>query len=194
MIAKRNWLRKQILGQRLSMSPEEVVSLSGQVAAHLQDFSALQVAQGVMAFASIKNEVRLMPLLESLHRQGKTIYLPRVEGLEMQAAVFIPDGSMARGPFGIPEPKGPAMDPSSIDLVLVPGLVFDEKGYRLGYGKGYYDRFLPRLRPDALTLGVCYQFQVVEEVHPHRADIPVKGLVHEKGIQAVKIRKAKPGI
>lgn len=186
MVEKRDGLRKRTLAQRLAMSPEEVNTLSGQIRAHLQNHSALKAAQGVMAFASIKNEVGLMPLLESLQREGKTIYLPRVEGADLQAAVFKPDGSMARGPFGIPEPGGPAADPQSIDLVLVPGLVFDEKGYRLGYGKGYYDRFLPRLRPEAMTLGVCYQFQVAEEVHPHLADIPVKELVHENGVQTVK--------
>ena len=81
------------------------------------------------------------------------------------------------GPFGIREPLGKAFDPRLIEAVLVPGLVFDYKGYRIGYGKGYYDRFLPHLSDSAFICGVCYEFQVVENIFPHQHDIPMHWIV-----------------
>ena len=75
---------------------------------------------------------------------------------------------------------------SQIDVVLVPGLVFDSSGHRLGYGKGYYDRFLSLLYPHTFICGVCYDFQVADNVFPHPGDIPMHCIVTEKSEIVIK--------
>jgi 5-formyltetrahydrofolate cyclo-ligase len=85
--------------------------------------------------------------------------------------------------FGALEPAaGEPVGPEEIDVVVVPGLAFDRRGHRVGYGGGFYDRFLGRLRPDALTVGICFSVQVVDEVPHGRGDRPVDLVVTEQGL------------
>jgi len=72
--------------------------------------------------------------------------------------------------------------PEDIDVAVVPGLAFDRRGHRVGYGGGFYDRFLGRLRPDALTVGICFSVQLVDEVPHGRGDRPVDLVVTEEGL------------
>lgn len=131
-----------------------------------------------MAYASINNEVDLVPLMGKWHQEGRTILLPRVEANgRMEAVKWTGWDKVKSGPFGIREPLGEPFDPDQIDAVLTPGLVFDYKGFRLGYGKGFYDRFLPRLNESAFICGVCYEFQVIENAYPHKEDIPMHWIV-----------------
>jgi 5-formyltetrahydrofolate cyclo-ligase len=112
---------------------------------------------------------------------ARTVLLPRTKKTgDMEAVKFTGWEHILRSPYGILEPEGEAYPVDEIDVVIVPGLVFDFKGYRLGYGKGYYDRFLKQLRPEAFICGVAYEFQVVEKVFPHEKDLPVHWIVTEK--------------
>jgi 5-formyltetrahydrofolate cyclo-ligase len=176
-IALRDNLRKQMMVKRNILSHLEVDTLSQQVCRRLEELQPLQQAKVIMGFSSIRNEVNLGPLLQKLQRQGRTILLPRVEGNIMQAVEFRPGEDMGRGSFGIREPLGEPFAVDKIDVVIVPGLVFDANGYRLGYGKGYYDRFLPRLNEQCFKCGICYEFQVVENIYPHPGDVPVHWIV-----------------
>ena len=177
LIALRDNLRKQMMVKRNILSHLEVDTLSQQVCRRLEELQPLQQAKVIMGFSSIRNEVNLGPLLQKLQRQGRTILLPRVEGNIMQAVEFRPGEDMGRGSFGIREPLGEPFAVDKIDVVIVPGLVFDANGYRLGYGKGYYDRFLPRLNEQCFKCGICYEFQVVENIYPHPGDVPVHWIV-----------------
>jgi 5-formyltetrahydrofolate cyclo-ligase len=86
------------------------------------------------------------------------------------------------GPFGIQEPTSPkAADWEEMDLVLVPGLAFDRKGNRLGFGKGFYDRVLPHLKKSCLVVGLGYSFQLVDQVPVGTHDAPVKFVLCENG-------------
>jgi 5-formyltetrahydrofolate cyclo-ligase len=83
-------------------------------------------------------------------------------------------------PYGAAEPRSPDdVPPESIDVVVVPGLAFDRQGYRVGYGRGYYDRFLPRTRADARRVGIAFSMQTVEDVPHGDADQPVDSLMTE---------------
>lgn len=181
----RNNLRRQMMARRKKLSHLEVDALSQQVCRRLEELQPLQQAKVIMGFSSIRNEVNLGPLLQKLQNQGRTILLPRVEGNSLQAVAFKPGEDMGRGSFGIREPLGEPFAAGKIDVVIVPGLVFDPSGYRLGYGKGYYDRFLPRLNQQCFKCGVCYEFQVVENVYPHPKDIPVHWIVTDHSEVAV---------
>jgi len=177
----RALLRQQMLTSRSELTLEQVASMSSQIVSRLDQLAPLRHARCIMGFASIKNEIDLAFWMGKEMAQGKTLLLPRVEKSGQLAAVeFKGWEHTAAGSFGIREPLGPPFDPQLIDVVLVPGLVFDAQGYRLGYGKGYYDRFLPRLRKEAFCCGLCYDFQMVDDVLPHPADVPVDWILTER--------------
>ncbi|MFN8020657.1 MAG: 5-formyltetrahydrofolate cyclo-ligase [Acidimicrobiales bacterium] len=122
-------------------------------------------ARTVMAFASMPSEPDTDGLFARLERDGKALVLPRIVGDELEPAL-VGDGTKA-AVWGIREPQGAAVDPTSIDLVIVPGVAFTLAGGRLGHGKAYYDRFLPRTQ--AFTVGACFDEQVVDDLplEPH---------------------------
>lgn len=135
-----------------------------------------QTAKTIMAYRAIPPEIDLEPVLEQILKQGKTLLLPRCEGDGTMTARRMDDlAELEPGAYGILEPKpdAPCVMPDEIDLILVPGLAFDEKGGRLGRGKGYYDRFLGKT--EAKTIGVCRCLvpRVPVEVHDKRMDAVV---------------------
>jgi len=111
---------------------------------------------------------------------GKQIVLPCVDG-EQRINSDVDGGTMREGCFGIGEPCGAAVDPSEIDLMIVPGVAFDRLGHRLGRGKGFYDRFLAGNSTKVYTIGVCYPFQLLEilpcEPHDQPMDMVVTASV-----------------
>lgn len=178
--AIRNKLRQDMTNQREKLSSEEVDKFSNTIIHRLADLEPVREAQTIMCFSNIKNEINLQPLLEE-YKKTMTILLPRVceDGI-MEAIAYTDRDHTRPGPFGIMEPEGEPYPADQIDVILVPGLVFDYKGFRLGYGRGYYDRFLTRLRKEAFICGLCYDFQVVKNVFPHQQDVPVHWIVTEK--------------
>ncbi len=179
-------LRRKIMAERDKLSPDKVKELSSKIACKLEKLEPIRAAKVIMGFASIRNEVDLSPFFEKAKKVNKILLLPRVEeGGIIEAVEFTGWENMVKGPFGIKEPLGKVYAPENIDVVLVPGLVFDGNGYRLGYGRGYYDRFLKRLRKRTFICGVCYEFQVVENVFPHENDIPVHWIATEKSELAI---------
>lgn len=187
---RRALLRQQMLTRRSELTLEQVASMSSLIVSRLNQLESLCNARCIMGFASIKNEIDLTFWMEKEVAQGKNLLLPRVEKSGQLVAVeFKGWEHTAVSSFGIREPLGEPFDPQLIDVVLVPGLVFDAQGYRLGYGKGYYDRFLPRLRKDAFCCGLCYDFQVVDDVLPHPADVPVDWILTERSELAITTPK-----
>lgn len=177
----RQKLRKEMGKRRDSLSRAEVESFSGLITSKMVELRPLQDARTIMLYASIANEVQLNHYLDGQEVRGKSIYLPRVESNgELSAVEFKGWQATRPGAFGIPEPIGVASSPQEIDAVVVPGLVFDAHGYRLGYGKGYYDRFLKCLAKNTFICGVCYEFQVVDSISPHAGDQPVHWIVTER--------------
>ncbi|MEN6325965.1 MAG: 5-formyltetrahydrofolate cyclo-ligase [Syntrophomonas sp.] len=181
LIRQKNAWRRSMLISRRQLTNQQVKQYSASIIAKLEELEPVRNARSIMAFFPINNEVNLLPFIDRGLEAGKTILLPRVEAEGELLAVELKDWEATRsGQFGIREPVGPGYEPEKIDVVLVPALVFDGHGYRLGYGKGYYDRFLRSLNPKAFKCGVAYEFQVIEDVLPHRQDIPVHWIVTEK--------------
>lgn len=182
----RQTLRKQLLDTRGAMAIDETEEFSRLICRRLEGLDPVQRAESIMGFAAIRREVNLWPLLEQEQNRGKRIFLPRVEQSgEMVAVEFRGWDKTAGGPFGIKEPLGPAASPAEIDVVLVPGLVYDTQGYRLGYGKGYYDRFLALMEEGVFFCGVCYEFQIIDDTLPSPSDVPVHWIVTEKSELAI---------
>jgi len=183
--ARRNALRAQMGEKRGLLSEEQVKESSWQISRRLKQLPVIQRAQTVMGYYRIGNEVDIVSFLKELHGE-KTVFLPRttING-DIEPVKFENEDFTRKGRLGIIEPIGEPCDPGDLDVILVPGLVFDYKGYRLGYGKGFYDRFLGRIRKDAYICGIAYDFQIVETVLPLPSDIPVHWIVTEKSEVAV---------
>ncbi|MEO7370443.1 MAG: 5-formyltetrahydrofolate cyclo-ligase [Ilumatobacteraceae bacterium] len=130
-------------------------------------------ADSVMAFVGFGGEPDTDPLFARLSVEGKRLLLPRIEA----TGIVVADGDwpLVQSKFGVPEPTGPAVDVSEIAFVIVPGLAFTTAGDRLGYGRGYYDRFLPTL--GATSVGVCFADQLVDEMPLAAHDVRVDRVV-----------------
>ena len=138
--------------------------------------------QTIMAYVPVRGEVNITPYWLEKWEKGKTVLLPRVEGGFIYPVVFSGWQNMKKGTFGILEPEGHPHPPEEVEAVLLPGVAFDRQGYRLGYGKGYYDRFLPHLAPRTLLLGVGFDFQLVDDVYHAEHDRPLNGVVTDQGV------------
>lgn len=177
----RERLRRETLRKREALSPTLVRDLSLEAGKNLDRLPGLEETGVIMAYCPVRGEVDVSPFWLKEWERGKTILLPRVRDKILEAVAFRGWEETAPGAFGIMEPLGPAVDREKIEAVIVPGVVFDGRGYRLGYGKGFYDRFLALLPSGALTYGVAYSFQVVDELIPSPFDRRVSWMVTDAG-------------
>lgn len=126
-------------------------------------------AQRVMFYASTGEEVDTRELMDEAWQRGKTVLLPSVDGArnELVPVVVRDRRGLVKGKLGIYEPvidPENLLPPSELELVFVPGIAFDKWGNRLGRGGGFYDRFLAKLSPRAVKVGLAFDFQLVENV------------------------------
>ncbi len=166
-------LRSMIRQRKRAMTPEEIQRRSDALRERFLRTDAYRQAKTIYGYLPYNQEVRTVPILEQALRDGKKVAVPKVYGDEMKFICLDDLTQVAKGYAGIPEPiaDGPvAMDETA--LVLMPGLAFDPQGRRIGYGGGFYDRFLRR-EPNHPTLALCYSFQVLEHLETEEFDIPV---------------------
>jgi 5-formyltetrahydrofolate cyclo-ligase len=177
---RKKALRARIRAERDALPAAQRARDSRKIADLLFGLPDLRDARTVMVFSSFGSEVDTGPIIERLAAEGRRIALPRVEGREMVAAAHSPGEPLARASFGAMEPAGsPAVGPADIDVIVTPGLAFDRRGHRVGYGSGFYDRFLGKTRRDALRVGVCFTLQLVDEVPSGAKDRPLDVIVTE---------------
>jgi 5-formyltetrahydrofolate cyclo-ligase len=131
-------------------------------------------AQTIVGFSAIQKEIDPAELLAGARASGKRVGLPRVVDDVLALHEFRDVSELAEGAFGVLEPaaSAPVIAPAEVDLVIVPGLAFDARGHRLGYGRAFYDRLLPGMTK-AFRLGLAYDFQVVMELPNDAHDIPM---------------------
>lgn len=168
-----------------SAAPETTrVAWSRAITEHVVGWDRFVRAKSVMAYASIGSEVDTWPLLAATIGMGKRLLLPRcLGGGVMEAVPVMSLDMLAPGASGILEParSAPAGNKRSIDLILVPGLLFDGRGNRLGQGAGYYDRFLWDF--SGMTCALAFGIQLVEALETMPHDVPVKALATEAGVR-----------
>jgi len=157
-------LRAIVEQQRRMMTKEQVAEQSEQIIAQLEQMSAFRDAQVVLLYYPIHNEVDLRPLLTKYAGQ-KTFLLPVTHRHSMEVRPYDGEDMMRKGRMGVPEPQTKTYK-GAIDLILVPGVVFDQHRHRIGRGGGYYDKFL-RKQLSAKKIGVCYAFQLKKHDIPH---------------------------
>ncbi len=181
-------LRRKVLAERSSFSAEAARKLSGRITHQLRGVAALQKSHLFMAYANIRSEVDTTELICYLLSEDKQVALPvlDINTLEINARLLGQDYpfNLACGPFGIPEPlTGEFVKLERLDCIFLPGVVFDRKGYRVGFGKGCYDRLLARVSENTLLIGLAFDFQVYTTVYPEEHDRKVHMIATESGIK-----------
>ena len=173
-------LRRLVLRRRDAVPEEDRRANSRSIAERVLSLPEIQSARAVMAFWSFGSEVETAELIERLHGAGKQVVLPRVEGHDVVAVLYEPGDPTAPASFGAMEPIGAEIvHPTEIDVVIAPGLAFDRRGGRVGYGAGFYDRFLRSVRPDVRVIALAFGVQIVDEAPRDEGDRPVDLIVTE---------------
>ena len=166
-------LRRQIREKKQAMTEAEIASKSVRLGELFAASDLYQNAETIYFYLPYNQEVRTVPMLERALGEGKRVAVPKVYGDTMKFIYLENLDQIAKGYAGIPEPIND--EPVAEDrkaLVLMPGLAFDREGHRIGYGGGFYDRFLAA-EPEHPTLALCYDFQMLEKLETEEFDIPV---------------------
>lgn len=173
-------MRKAACAARRGVAAYARTRASAQVAERLLALPGVATARTVLAYAATPEELDLGPVLDVLWERGTRVAFPRVCAPgELSLHWVAGPEALAPGYCGIAEPVPDAetADPSEIDLALVPGAAFDAACHRLGMGGGFYDRLLPRLRADALKVGVTFDEQIVDAVPTEDHDVTLDAVV-----------------
>lgn len=179
-------IRKEILNIRNNLDVNEATNRSSIIINKLKSSNEYKNSTNIMVYMDFKNEVNTKGFIEEALREGKRIIIPytsieKVEIIPVEIKDF-DDLVMCR--FGYLEPKREKIenpfDVKQLDLVVVPGVVFDKKKNRIGFGKGYYDRLLINRKPSAKAIAIAYEFQVLDEVPAEEHDIKMDKIITEE--------------
>lgn len=172
-------LRRFIRTQKKQNTVAQLAAMSTEIMNRVLALASWQEAGTLLLYYPLADEVDVRPLIKNAYDSGKKVLLPVVKGEELELRLYEGEASLKEGTFGIMEPTGPLFAPENYDeiqLAIIPGMAFDAAGHRLGRGKGYYDRLLPKLKTARLT-GICFPFQLLDEVPAEVHDIPVHEVV-----------------
>lgn len=177
---RKRALRSGSRSRRDPLPPQERAEKSAKITDRLLGLPEVRAARTVMLFWSFGSEVETGEMIEGLAAMGKELALPRVEGTDIIATHYRPGDPVREAWFGAREPLDTRLlSPMEIDVVVTPGLAFDRAGHRLGYGGGFYDRFLRRVRPDAFKVAVAFDLQLLDKVPSRSDEVPVDAIVTE---------------
>lgn len=172
-------LRQFIRAQKRQYTAAQLTALSEKICNRVLASAWWQEAGTLLLYYPLADEVDVRPMIKEAYESGRKILLPVVKGEELELHLYEGESSLSEGAFGIMEPTGhlfPEELYPQIQLAIVPGMAFDRSGHRLGRGKGYYDRLLPKLVKTKFV-GICFPFQLLEEVPADAHDVPVKEVI-----------------
>ncbi|NMB26820.1 MAG: 5-formyltetrahydrofolate cyclo-ligase [Tissierellia bacterium] len=179
-------LRKKMLEKRSQLSLEKIEEKSKIIANNLFNLNQYKKANFIFSFISFKDEVNTHEIIKKSisigKRVGVPIPVPKTKELKVSELIDF-DKELDLGFYNILTPKDKyirIVPPQLVDLVLVPGVAFDKRGYRVGYGGGYYDRFFNNINKDIIKIGLCYEMQILSEVPKNSHDIPIDFILTEK--------------
>jgi len=186
----RHQLRLHILSERKKLSLTDRQDMGQRIIETLAILPIFTEHQIVLIYCNYQSEVATLPLLHRCLAEGKTVCVPLAvpqDSRLLAVAITDPLLDLAPGYKGIPEPvsslrESKVLSPECLDVVIVPGAVFDRVGNRLGYGGGYYDRFLAQAAPQAVRIGLAYSGQLVDRIPALSHDVPMDVLITEKEV------------
>ncbi len=184
----KNEIRKVISKRRKSMSENEVKEKSKIIIEKLMNTDEFKKAKNLMVFLSFDNEVYTFDLIEKAMNMGKKVIVPYTV---KDTYEIIPtllkniEEDLEVSNYGYMEPKKDKIQPileENIDMTVVPGLAFDEKMNRIGFGKGYYDRYLTKTKKESKNIAIAYDYQVLEEIPSEDFDVKMDYIITEEKI------------
>ena len=174
-------IRKAVKERVAAMSETDKQTEADVLFSYLENLEQVRNSKKILLYHPMTDEIDVMKAVRKW-AETKEIYLPAIEGDDIVIRQYKSEQDLKIGKYGILEPVGAVLDnPEEIDLVIVPGRAFDIRGYRLGRGKGYYDRLLPKMR--AIKIGVCFDCQYIFRVPAEEHDIPMGYVVCRKLIE-----------
>jgi len=181
-------LRKEVLEARIALPPHVVAEKSARIIQRFLELDEYRYASTIMTYLDFRNEVQTGELVKRAMSDGKRVAVPLADPsscmLTASSLNFYPD-DLEPGAWGILEPKPNCvrpLDPRELDLIVVPGVAFDMRGNRLGYGGGFYDRFLLRTSPQALFIALAYEMQLCDRVPSSSQDVRMHCLITEERV------------
>lgn len=192
----KDLIRQEFSARRDALSIEERATRSARICECATGLVSFRHADIVLLYAPIKSEIDVMPIAVSALEKGKKVAFPRCdkETRTMKFHFISSFDDFEIGAYGIREPREelPIYDPASTQgsaVCFLPGLAFDEYGYRLGYGKGYYDKFLNTY--SGCTIGITYTELIGAPLPKGKFDVPCNIMLTEKGVKPIKLDKRK---
>lgn len=168
------------------LSEVEKTTAADEVFAHLEETAAFILAEHILMYHSLPDELSTRRFLDKW-RGRKHFYLPRVNGVNLEILPY-EQTRLELGSFHIEEPTGEDLvDPSQIEMMVIPGVAFDRRGNRMGRGKGFYDRLLQTAK--ATKIGVGYEFQLMDEIPVEEHDVPMDIVITQSGTIIIRNRK-----
>ena len=178
-------IRKRVLNVRNNMSKEDVKKNSNAIMDKITGLDIYKQSKVVFIYMDFKNEVMTSNLIKRMLSEKKRVAIPYTDSIN---TVLIPseitkESDLKQNSFGYFEPKSILpVNIEEIDLVIVPGVVFDKNLNRIGFGKGYYDKILNRLKPSAKKIALAHDFQVLEDIPAEEHDVKMDMIITEKNI------------
>ncbi|WIF95299.1 5-formyltetrahydrofolate cyclo-ligase [Caminicella sporogenes] len=184
-------MRKNFLKKRNALTTDDVNMKSKQIFYNLSSLPEYKNANNVMVYLDFRKEVKTKYIIEDLFLNKKNVIVPisKVKTKELLLSKINSFDDLTISTYGILEPKSEKIDivsPEIIDIILVPGVVFDKKGYRIGYGAGYYDKFLSNLSHNFTAIGLSYELQLVDKIPKDKHDYQLDFIITEEKIIKTK--------
>lgn len=180
-------LRERMREARRAIPPADRRRLASLVERRLEELPEIGAAETVLLFYSFGSEIETRRIVTRLHDRGIRLLLPYLEEGGMEAAEVRAGDDLVSSSYGPKEPsRRVAVDPAEIDVVVAPGLAFDPRGRRLGYGGGHYDRYLRRLGPGAFRVGIGFEIQLVDRLPAEPRDEGLDAVVTDRRVIRVR--------
>ncbi len=175
---KKQLLREEFIKLRLKLDEKIKKQKDKKIIKNLLSLDEFKKAKNIMIYYPFKNEVDVLELIKIC--KDKTFFFPVVNFKKKVLEIRKYNGKFVENKFGIYEPTGKSLKNVKLDFIVVPGIVFDKKCFRIGFGGGYYDKFLRK--NSCVKCGVCYEFQIVDHIPVEAHDVKLDILVSEKRI------------
>ncbi|MFH0926716.1 MAG: 5-formyltetrahydrofolate cyclo-ligase [bacterium] len=187
-LEKKRSVRKEISTLRDRLTNEELIIKSRCIKDQLLVQPEFIKSQRIFCYLSFRSEVKTLDIIKESLKLGKKVCVPVIDTLSLSmiaSEILDINNTLTEGYYGIPEPKKDYVKEvpiREIDLVLLPGLAFDERGFRLGYGKGFYDKFLKNNTLEIHLIGLAYESQIVKLLPVDLMDVPVDKVITEERV------------
>lgn len=180
-------IRNMILEKRNALTTEEITEAEKLIINNLMELEHFKQAKNVFCYLSFRSEVPTQAVIRYCQQQGKSLYIPACvdETKEMIISLYDSEVKLEPSKYGVLEPNKDTIkivDRNILDVAIMPGAVFDVKGYRIGYGAGYYDKFYARTDKQIYKIALAYSFQIIDNVPKDDFDVPVDYIVTEKAV------------